>query len=258
MPLLGVGAYNMYGSEAEASILTALETGYRLIDTATMYQNEKEVGHAVRTSAIPRNEIFVTTKVANNEQGYDETLEAFDTSLKTLQLDYIDLYLVHWPIKKSRKETWRALEKIYSGGQVRSIGVANYLVPFLEEQQTYSDIPPAVNQVEFSPYLFDGILLDYCIQHRIQLQAYSPLIRGKKMADPRLEQLAKKYQRTKAQILLRWDIDLGVSPIPKSMSLARQQENFSIFDFHLDAEDIEWMKTFHDGTRVADDPMIFL
>jgi diketogulonate reductase-like aldo/keto reductase len=185
-------------------------------------------------------------------------LRAFNASMKKLQLDYLDLYLVHWPLKQTRKDTWKALEKIYSGGRLKAIGVANYLIPFLEELSSYSDIVPAVNQVEFSPYLYPGALLEYCQRHSIQLQAYSPLVRGQKMSDSRLQELAKKYKRTIAQVILRWDLDLGVSTIPKSSNPTRLKENFDILDFTLDADDIEWMKTFHDNSRVADDPMIFL
>ena len=233
MPLLGLGVYDMYEQEAEKAVNTALEIGYRLIDTASMYRNEKEIGNAIRSSKVPRADIFVTTKLNNTDQGYDAALKAFDTSLKKLQTDYIDLYLIHWPIKPKRKETWKALEKIYTQKLVKSIGVANYLVPFLEELELYGAVVPALNQVEFSPYLFSESMLQYCRQHHIQLQAYSPLVRGKKMNDPRLLKLAEKYHKTPAQIILRWNIELGVSPIPKSVSPARLLENFSIFDFQL-------------------------
>ncbi|HMH33733.1 MAG TPA: aldo/keto reductase [Puia sp.] len=258
MPLLGLGVYNMHGREAEDAVAYALETGYRLIDTAAMYQNETEIGHAVKRSSIPRSDIFITTKVNNADQGFESTLKAFETSMNKLQVDYVDLYLVHWPLKKTRKDTWKALEKIYAGGRARAIGVANYLVPFLEELATYSDLVPALNQVEFSPYLYQDDLLSYCRKHAVQLQAYSPLVRGQKMSDPRLQKLAEKYNKTPAQIILRWDIELGVSAIPKSSSPKRLKENFDIFDFTLSQEDVDWMKTFDDRSRVADDPVIFL
>jgi len=258
MPLLGLGVYDMYGQEAEKAVVTALEIGYRLIDTASMYKNETEIGNAIKKSSVPRADIFITTKLNNADHGYDAALKAFEVSLKKLQTDYIDLYLIHWPIKSKRKESWKALEKIYSQKGVRAIGVANYMVPFLEEVESYSGVVPAIDQVEFSPYLFPGELLQYTRQHQIQLQAYSPLVRGKKMSDPRLIKLADKYHKAPAQIMLRWNIDLGVSTIPKSVSPARLKENFDIFDFHLTAEEVDFMKTFHDGTRVADDPMILL
>jgi methylglyoxal/glyoxal reductase len=175
MPLLGLDVYNMYKKEAEQAIITALEVGYRSIDTAAMYTNETEVGNAIINIGINRNEIFVTTKVNNPDQGYDNTLRAFDRSMKKLNIDYIDLYLVHWPIKGKRKDTWKALEDLYNNKQVKAIGVANYLLPFLHELETYATVVPAVNQVEFSPYLYLKDLLNYCKERGIQLQAYTPL-----------------------------------------------------------------------------------
>jgi len=255
MPLLGLGVYDMHGKEAEQAILHALETGYRLIDTASMYHNETEVGNAIRHSGLQRKDIFITTKVNNADQGYDVTLKAFETSLSKLQTDFVDLYLVHWPIKGKRKETWKALEKIYKGGSARAIGVANYLIPFLEELKTYSDIIPAVNQVEFSPYLFLKDLLDYCRKNTIQLQAYTPLVRGKKFNDARLVQIAEKYKKTPAQIILRWDIQLGVCPIPKSTNPKRLKENFDVFDFELSQHDMGLISDFNENLRVVDDPM---
>jgi len=216
MPLLGLGTWDMYGKEAVEATLNALEIGYRLIDTATLYRNEKEIGNAVRKSSVPRNEIFVTTKVPNTQQGYDTTLKAFDASMKALNIEYIDLYLVHWPIKGKRKATWKALEHLLNTRQVKAIGVANYLMPFLKELETYSTIIPVINQLEFSPWLYLKDELQYCIQHNIQPQSYSPLTRRKKFSDERLQQLCKKYNKTPAQIILRWNIEHGVSAIPKS------------------------------------------
>ncbi len=258
MPLLGLGVYDMYNKEAEAAVLTALETGYRLIDTAAMYGNEQEIGNAVKKSSIPRQEIFITTKVNNTDQGYDATLKAFERSCQLLQMEYVDLYLVHWPVKRKRKETWKALETLYNNKQVRCIGVANYLLPFLEELKSYSSITPAVNQVEFSPYLFLEDLLLYCRQHTIQLQSYTPLVRGKRMNDPKLLQLAKKYNKTPAQIILRWNIKLQVSAIPKSSNPERIRENFDIFDFNISDSDMELMRSFNENLRVVDDPMMML
>lgn len=257
MPLLGLGTYNMYGEEAETAVLQALTIGYRLIDTAAMYGNETEVGRAIRKSGVDRSEIFLTTKVNNNDQGYDSTLRAFDLSLEKLDCEYIDLYLVHWPIRGKRKETWKALEKIYKEGIVKAIGVANYLIPFLRELADYASIVPAVNQVEFSPYLYLSDLLDYCRSNKIQIQAYSPLVRGKKMKDPLLLQLARKYNKTPAQIILRWDLQLGVSPVPKSVSQPRLQENFELFDFNLSEEDMNAMAHLNENLRVVDDPMVY-
>ena len=258
IPLLGLGVYNMYDREVEEAVTEALQIGYRLIDTASMYRNEQEVGNAVRKSAIPRNEIFITTKVGNPDQGYDSTLRAFDVSLDKLQTDYTDLYLVHWPIKGKRKGTWKAMERIYAEGRTKAIGVANYIIPILQEMKDYATIVPAVNQVEFSPYLYLPDLLNYCREHKIQLQAYSPLVRGKMFKDLRLLGLAKKYNKTPAQIILRWDIQLNVSPIPKSANPQRLKENFDIFDFSISEEDMQLLNSFHEKIRVAEDPMNYL
>lgn len=255
MPLLGLGVYDMHADEAVEAVCFALQTGYRLIDTAAMYGNEKEIGEGIRRSGIPRKEVFVTTKVNNTDQGYDETLRAFDASIKALGLDTIDLYLIHWPIKNKRAKTWKAIEKIYQDGRARAIGTGNYLLPFLKEMETYADVTPAVNQIEFSPYLFLKDELNYCRQHQICLQAYTPLLRGKKFNDPRLQELAAQYGKTPAQVILRWAIQQGISTIPKSSNPERIRENFGIFDFHLSEEDIKMMNGFDEGLRIIDDPM---
>lgn len=255
MPLLGLGVYDMYQKEAEQAVLWALETGYRLIDTAAMYQNETEIGNAVRQSSVARQDIFITTKVHDNDQGFDKTLKAFEVSLKKLGVDYLDLYLVHWPVRATRKETWQALERLYTEGAVRAIGVANYLVPFLEELETYANIVPAVNQVEFSPYLYLKNLHEYCQNRQIQLQAYTPLVRGQKMDDPKLVALAQKYDKTSAQIILRWALQHGVSTIPKSANLKRIQENFDVCDFEISFEDMLRLDGFDENLRVVEDPM---
>jgi methylglyoxal/glyoxal reductase len=258
MPLLGLGVYDMYNREAEEAVTNALEIGYRLIDTAAMYKNESEIGNAIRASAISRSEIFLTTKVADGDQGYDNTLRAFDESSRKLNCDYIDLYLVHWPIKKTRKHTWKALEKLYADKRVRAIGVANYLIPFLNELATYSEITPAVDQVEFSPYLFLEDLLYECRRKHIQLQAYTPLVRGQRFTDPKLIALASQYEKTPAQIILRWILQLGVSTIPKSSNLIRLKENFDVFDFQISEPDMKRINAFNENFRVVDDPMVLL
>jgi len=258
MPLLGLGVYDMYNREAEVAVTSALEIGYRLIDTASMYKNEKEIGNAIRSSAIKRSEIFLTTKVADGDQGYDQTLRAFDESSKKLNCDYIDLYLVHWPIKKTRETTWKALEKLYADKRVRSIGVANYLIPFLNELDTYSNLTPALNQVEFSPYLFLEDLLIECNRKKIQLQAYTPLVRGHRFTDPKLVALANTYKKTPAQIILRWILQLGVSAIPKSSNVGRLQENFNVFDFQISEIDMKKINGFNENYRVVENPIDFL
>ena len=258
MPLLGLGVYNMHGTEAIQATSTAIEIGYRLIDTAEMYFNEKEIGIALKESNTKRSELFVTTKVNNSNQGYDSTLKAFDESLRLLDVEYVDLYLIHWPIKGKRKETWKAIEKIYQEGRARAIGTGNYLLPFLKELEEYASITPAVNQIEFSPYLMMKDELDYCRSKKIQLQAYTPLLRGKKFTDEKLVSLANKYGKTPAQIILRWAIQQNISSIPKSSNRNRLTENFNIFDFQLSNEDIAQMNQFDEKLRIVGDPMNML
>lgn len=258
MPLLGLGVYDMYNQEAEKAILQALEIGYRLIDTASMYGNEVEVGNAIRQSGIPREDIFLTTKVNDSDHGYDEALRAFESSQRKLNCDCIDLYLIHWPIRNKRQDTWRALERLYQEGQVRAIGVANYLEPFLDELLPSAAVVPAVNQVEFSPYLFLEGLLQRCRREKIVLQAYTPLVRGERFNDPKLLALAKKYDKTPAQIILRWALQLGVSTIPKSANPKRLQENFDLFDFSISDTDMAYLATFNENYRVVPSPISML
>ncbi|HVM89289.1 MAG TPA: aldo/keto reductase [Puia sp.] len=258
MPIIGLGAYDMYGTQAEHAIVNAIEAGYRLIDTAAMYGNEKEVGIAVKNCGIPRKEIFITTKVNDPDQGFDKTMKAFEVSLKKLDMDYVDMYLIHWPLKGKRKETWKALERIYAEKKAQAIGVANYLVPFLEELKTYSEITPAANQVEFTPYVFSKNLLDYCSKEQIQLQAYSPIARGHKNSDPKLLRLSEKYKRSPAQVMLRWCVQHHVAPIPKSVNVNRLKENIHIFDFEINRDDMDLLDTFNEDYRVAPDPIYML
>jgi diketogulonate reductase-like aldo/keto reductase len=258
MPLLGLGVYDMHNKEAEQAIGDALQIGYRLIDTAQLYANEREVGKAIKESGLPRNDVFVTTKVGNGDHGYDATLRAFEKSLQRLGMDYVDLYLIHWPVKGNRKDTWLALEKLYNEKRVRAIGVANYLIPFLKELETYATLTPMLNQVEFTPWLFLEDLLNYCKEKQIQLQSYSPITRGKKLDDPRLLKLCKKYGRTPAQVVLRWNIEHGISTIPKSSNKERLQSNFDTLQFTLSNEDVTVMNGFDEQFRICDDPMDML
>ena len=258
MPLLGLGVYDMYNQEAIKTLSTALKIGYRLIDTAVMYENEVEIGKGIRQSGVDRKEIFLTTKVDNASQGYGKTLKAFEQSMKRLDCEYIDLYLIHWPIKATRKDTWKALEHLYNTKQVRAIGVANYLLPFLDELDTYKTIVPSVNQIEFSPYLFQKSLWERCKKEGIQLQAYTPLVRGQRFNDERLIALSEKYYKTPAQIILRWAIQHNISTIPKSSSPIRLQENFQIFDFEISEEDMKKIDGFNENLRIVEDPMELL
>jgi methylglyoxal/glyoxal reductase len=256
MPLLGLGVYDMYEREAEQTIEKAVEVGYRLFDTASMYRNETEVGNALRNSGIARKDVFITTKVNNTDHGFDATLRAFEVSQKKLNFDYIDLYLIHWGIKGKRKDTWLALERLYTEGAVRAVGVCNYPIPFLDEMKDYATLTPVVNQVEFSPYLFLQDLLKRCQNDGILLQAWSPLVRGMRMNDAKLIDIGKKYNKSPAQMLIRWGLELGISTIPKSVTAARLIENFDVFDFTISPEDMVLMNGFHENLRVFDeDPM---
>ena len=258
MPLLGLGVYDMYNQEAERAIHQALEIGYRLIDTASMYGNEVEVGNAIRQSGLPRQDIFLTTKVNDSDHGYDQAMRAFESSQRKLNCEYIDLYLIHWPIRNKRQDTWRALERLYQEGQVRAIGIANYLLPFLDELLPSAVVVPTVNQVEFSPYLFLEDLLQRCQQEKIVLQAYTPLVRGERFNDPKLLGLAQKYGKTPAQIILRWALQLGVSTIPKSANPKRLMENFDLFDFSISDTDMAYLATFNEDYRIVPSPISML
>ena len=258
MPLLGLGVYDMYQQQAEQAVEAALEIGYRLIDTASMYENEKEIGNAIKNSTVKRAEIFLTTKLNNGDHGFEQTLKAFDKSLELLGMDYVDLYLIHWPIKEGRKASWKALEKIYEEGRAKSIGVANYTLPFLNELLANCNVIPSVNQIEFTPWLLDNETFSYCKYKGVQLQSYSPITRGIKFSDERLLKLCEKYQKSPAQIILNWNIQLGVSTIPKSSQKQRLQENFDAANFKLETQDVEFMNTFNEGFRICDDPIIFL
>ncbi|MFN3848712.1 MAG: aldo/keto reductase [Spirosomataceae bacterium] len=259
IPQIGLGVYDpKFGDETYKAALWALELGYRHIDTAKIYGNEDQVGRALRESKIPRNEVFITTKVWDTDQGFDSTLKAYDQSLKQLGLDYVDLYLIHWPVRDKRKESYKALEKLYHEGRVRAIGVSNYLVPHLEELFTYAEVIPAVNQFELTPYCYQPETIALCQAKGIQIETYSPLVRGLKQNDPRLIKIAEKYDKSTYQVLVRWAVQQGFVTIPKSSNYERLKANMDVFDFELSAEEIALMNTFHDGTRVADDPMSYL
>lgn len=205
MPLLGIGVYApKQTNEVQQSVEWALESGCRLIDTASAYGNEREVGDAIRESGISRSDIFITTKVWNDDQGYNRTLRAFSRSLERLRLDVVDLYLVHWPVKEHRHDTWKALEKIYADGRARAIGVSNHYPAHLDELLTEARIVPAVNQIEFSPYCYLPEVEDYCREKKIQLNGYAPLVRGQKSDDAKLFALAHKYDKSTYQLLIRW------------------------------------------------------
>ncbi|MED0688224.1 aldo/keto reductase [Anoxybacillus ayderensis] len=256
MPWLGLGVYKVQeGDEVIRSVRTALEVGYRHIDTAAFYENEEGVGQAIRESGIRREEVFVTTKVWNSDQGYESTLKAFHTSLKKLGFDYIDLYLVHWPVKEKYKETYKALEKLYKDGFVRAIGVSNFQIHHLEHILADCEIKPMVNQVEFHPRLTQKELLAFCKQHQIQLEAWSPLMRGGELLnEPTLVDIAQKYNKTPAQVILRWDLQHEVVTIPKSVTPQRIAQNANIFDFTLTKEEMDAIDALNENRRIGPDP----
>ena len=258
MPLLGLGVYDMYKADAERAVEDALEIGYRLIDTASMYENEIEIGNAIKNTGLDRKEIFLTTKLNNTDHGYEAALKAFEDSLKKLGQDYVDLYLIHWPIKEGRAASWKALEKLYAEKRVKAIGVANYNIALLEELKTTASIVPAVNQIEFSPWLYQEDLLAYCKEAGIQVQSYSPITRGLKFSDERLVLLCKKYDKTPAQIVLKWHLQHGISTIPKSSKKERLIENFEATSFTLSKEDVKIMNGFNENFRICDDPQTYL
>ncbi|MBU9724287.1 MULTISPECIES: aldo/keto reductase [Bacillaceae] len=258
MPWLGLGVYKAEdGNEVKNAIKVALEAGYRSIDTASFYHNEAGVGEALRETDVPREEIFVTTKVWNDEQGYEETLKAFESSRTKLGLDVIDLYLVHWPVTGKFKDTWRAMEKLYDEGKVRAIGVSNFNIHHLEYLLKDAKVKPVVNQVEFHPLLTQEELHEFCKKNDIQLEAWSPLTRGHMFDDERLVKLAEKYGKTPAQIILRWDLQKEVVTIPKSVTPARIQSNTEIFDFELSEEDMNILDSCNEHKRFGPDPDTF-
>ncbi len=255
MPWLGFGVFKVpEGEEVENSIKSALETGYRHIDTAALYGNERGVGKAIRASGVPREEIFLTTKVWNDNQRKQRIHEAFEESLDRLGMEYVDLYLIHWPVKGFYQKTWKKMEEIYKSGKAKAIGVSNFLVHQLEDILNDCQVIPAVNQVEFHPFLLQPELLKFCQSRNIQLEAWAPLIQGGFAGVRDFEQIAEKYQKSPAQVLLRWDLQHQVVTIPKSTNPKRIAENANIFDFELSAEDMLKIDQLDKGKRVGPDP----
>jgi diketogulonate reductase-like aldo/keto reductase len=255
IPALGLGVYQSpAGQVTHQSVLDALSVGYRHIDTAAIYGNESDVGQAILDSGIARSEVFVTTKLWNQQQGYESALRALERSLQLLKMEYVDLYLVHWPVPGKRYESWRALEKLKADGRARSIGVSNFTVHHLQDLLSRSKTVPAVNQVEFSPFLFQQDLLAFCTETRIQLEAYSPLARGRRLRNSTLVEIAKRHQKSPAQIMLRWALELGLVVIPKSVRPERIRENANVFDFKLSPTDHERMAELNENLRTDWDP----
>jgi len=257
MPAVGLGVYQMpNGPLTQRAVDYALRCGYRHIDTAMIYRNEESVGKAIAAGFLPREEVFVTTKLWNSDQGYDQAIKACHASLNRLGLTYVDLYLIHWPVHGKRKESWRALETLYGEEKCRAIGVSNYLTHHLEELLGYCKIVPAANQLEMHPYLYNSRIetIDLCRRQGILPIAYSPLTKGAKLRDPLLVKIARNYGKSTAQLLIRWALQQGFAVIPKSSATARIAENFQVFDFKITPEDMVLLNGLDENLTTGWDP----
>ncbi|MCG7405792.1 aldo/keto reductase [Paenibacillus sp. ACRRX] len=258
MPQLGLGVWRVEeGQQVVTAVKTALEVGYRHIDTAAIYKNEEGVGEAIRQSGVPREEIFLTTKVWNADQGFDATIQALEESLRKLGTDYVDLYLVHWPVPERDLyvDTYKALEKLLEDGRVRSIGVSNFNIHHLERLLSETTIKPVVNQVECHPRLVQHELRAFCEQHDIRLEAWSPLMQGGDILDNEvILKLAQQHDKTAAQVIIRWHLQIGNIVIPKSITPSRIAENFNVFDFELSSDEIAAISALNQDKRVGPDP----
>jgi diketogulonate reductase-like aldo/keto reductase len=255
MPWLGLGTWrSKEGDEARDSVRTAIELGYRHIDTAAVYKNEDSVGAGIRESGLPREELFVTTKVWNDDLRSGRVIQALETSLKKLGLDYVDLYLVHWPVPGKFVDAWAQMEDLYRQGKTRAIGVSNFHIHHLDELNKAAAVRPAVNQVEFHPHLQQTELVARCRQEGIVFEAWSPLMQGKVAEVPQIVQIAESIGRTPAQVALRWALQKGIVVIPKSTRRERLEENAAIFDFDLSAEDVATIDRLDKNQRVGPDP----
>lgn len=257
IPLLGLGVYQSRpGEETQRAVEAALRHGYRHVDTARAYGNELDVAAGIAASGVPRERVFVTTKLWNTDHGYDETLRACDASLDRLGMERVDLYLVHWPVQGLRKATWRAMEKLRADGKARAIGVSNYTVRHLEELLGSATEPPAVNQVELHPFLRQRDLHDFCRRHGIVVEAYAPLVKARRMDHPVLRRVAGKHRATPARILVRWALELGLVALPKSVRAERIRENADVYGFALDGEDHSALAALDEGYRTSWDPSV--
>lgn len=254
MPALGLGVlFAKNDGEVERAVKAALQAGYRKIDTASAYQNEEGVGKGILESGIARQDVFLTTKVWNTEQGYDKTLHSFEQSLSALQTDYVDLYLIHWPVRSKYKETYRALEHIYASGRAKAIGVCNFGIAQLEDLMAHTTVVPAVNQVEVHPHLSQNELLRFTKTHGIQLEAWRPIMMGEVLQIPELVTIGKRHQKSAVQVTLRWLIQRGVAVIPKSVTPLRITQNFDVFDFELSPEEVAIIEGLNQNRNLGED-----
>ncbi len=262
IPQLGFGVFLVEPDQTVQAVSTALEVGYRHIDTAEMYGNEREVGEAIAKSGLDRSEVFVTSKLDNDAHRPDDARQAFDQTLRALGFDYIDLFLIHWPLPMKYEgdfvSTWETLGEFYRDGRARSIGVSNFQAGHLRRLHAQSDIPPAVNQIEVSPYITQDELRGFCAEHQIAVEAWSPLARGGELlADPEVVRISKETGKTPAQVVLRWHIERGDIVFPKSVTAARIRENFDIFDFELSGADVAAISALNRDQRTGPDPDTF-
>ena len=263
IPCIGFGTWQTPDGEiAESSVRFAIEAGYRHIDTAHAYHNEESVGRGIRESGVPREELFITTKLWNRNHGYDATMRAFEGSMERLGLDYLDLFLIHWPNpimfrdnwQETNAETWKAFEELYKAGRIRSIGVSNFRIHHLEELAKTAEITPMVNQIRLCPGDTQDEVVAYCRERNILLEAYSPLGMGAIFSVPEMKTLAEKYDRTIAQICIRWSLQRGYLPLPKSVTPSRIQENLKVFDFELDPDDVQFLADLTGCAGLEQDP----
>ncbi|MFT8320814.1 MAG: aldo/keto reductase [Bacillus sp. (in: firmicutes)] len=259
MPWLGLGVFKVEDGETTTySVSTAIKNGYRSIDTAAIYDNETGVGkgiaEGIAAAGIKREDLFITSKVWNDDLGYEETLKAFDVSLEKLGLDYLDLYLIHWPKEGKYKDAWKAMETLYKAGKIKAIGVSNFQIHHLEDLIKDAEIKPMINQVELHPRLTQKELISFCQKHDIQVEAWSPLMQGQLLDNEDLQKIAEKYNKSVAQVIIRWDLQNNIITIPKSIKEHRIIENGNVFDFVLTKEEIELIDSLNQDTRVGPDP----
>ncbi|MCG7314634.1 aldo/keto reductase [Priestia flexa] len=259
MPGFGLGVFKVEeGPELVETVKAAIKNGYLSIDTAAIYENEEGVGEGIRQglqeTGLSREELFVTSKVWNSDLGYEETLKAYETSLQKLGLDYLDLYLIHWPVERKYKDAWRALETLYKDGKVKAIGVSNFQIHHLEDLLQDAEVKPVINQVEYHPRLTQKELRAYCEQQNIQLEAWSPLMQGELLDNDVLSAIASKHNKSTAQVILRWDVQNGVITIPKSTKEHRIIQNADIFDFELTSDEMKQIDALNQNHRVGPDP----